>query len=103
MGDGFCAEDDPAEDDENESEEHLEGFAESGKETTFGNLVGIFTVFAEKDERQEEERVVRAPSYKRPISAMPKARQKENDKGVADNDKFFVTVGVLNVGRDFGT
>ena len=103
LGDGFCAEDDPAKDDENESEEHLEGFAESGKETTFGNLVGVFAVLAEKDKRKEEECVVRSPRKECPIGSMPDAGNQENDEGVTDDDAFFVTFGVGDVGRNFRT
>ena len=88
LGDGFCAEDNPAEDDEEEGKENLEGFAESGKETSFGDLVGVFAVHAEEDEWQEEDCVVRAPSDKRPISAMPKAGEQENDESVADYFPF---------------
>ena len=89
------AEDDPAEDDEKEGTEDLEGFAPCGeKAETLGaggvkiraNLVGVFAVFAEEDEREEEEGMVCAPSNKCPVGTMPEARQKEDDKGVADDD-----------------
>ena len=89
------AENDPAEDDEKKGTEDLEGFAPCGeKAETLGaggvkiraNLVGVFAVFAEEDEREEEEGMVCAPGNKSPVRTMPKTGEEENDKRVADDD-----------------
>ena len=106
------AEDDPAEDDEKEGTEDLEGFAPCWeKAETLGaggvkiraNLVGVFAVFAEEDEREEEEGMICAPGNKRPVRAMPETGEEEDGKSVADDDKFLVTVWILDIGRYFRT
>ena len=106
------AEDDPAEDDESKRTEDLEGFLPCGeKAETLGtgrvkiraNLVGVFAVFAKKDEREEKQGMVCTPSYKCPVRAMPESRQEEDNKCVADDDEFLVAVGILYVRRDFRT
>jgi hypothetical protein len=92
----LCTENNPAEDNEGEGEEDLDGFFPCREETSFGDLVGVFAVLTEEDEREEEESMVCTPSYKSPISSMPKARKKEDNKSVADNDPFLVSVGILD-------
>lgn len=67
------------------------------------NLVGIFAVLTKKDEREEKQSVVGTPSNKRPIGSMPKAREQEDDKGIADDYEFLVTVRILNMGRNLRT
>ena len=67
------------------------------------NLVGVFSVLTKKDEREEKQSVVGTPSNKCPVRTMPETGQKENDKGVADDDEFLVTVGILNMGRNLRT
>ena len=96
-------EDDPAEDNKKECTKDLEGFFPCRQESSFGYLVRIFAVFAKEDEREEKEGVVCAPSYESPVGAMPESGEKEDDKGVADDNKFLVAVGVLDMGRDFRT
>ena len=105
-------ENDPTEDDEKEGTEDLEGFAPCGeKAETLGaggvkiraDLVGVFAVFAEEDEREEEEGVVCAPGNKCPVRTMPETGEEEDGKRVADDNKFLVTVGILDIGRDFRT
>ena len=106
------AENDPAEDDESKCQQDLEGFAPCGeKAETLGaggvkiraNLVGVFAVFAKENEWKEEEGVVCAPGYKCPVRSMPETGEEEDDKGVADDNKFLVTVGILDIGRYFRT
>ena len=106
------AENDPAEDDESKCQQDLEGFAPCGEKTeTLGaggvkiraNLVGVFAVFAEEDEREEEEGMVCAPSNEGPVCTMPETGEEEDGKRVADDNKFLVTVGILDIGRYFRT
>ena len=47
--------------------------------------------------------MVRTPSNKSPVRAMPESRQEEDNKCVADDDEFLVAVGILYVRRDFRT
>jgi len=62
LSDGFGAEDDPTEDGKEKGNENLQSFAPGGQEAEVldagsvcigANLVGVFAVFAKKDERQE--------------------------------------------------
>ena len=80
------AEDDPAKDDKEEGTENLEGFFPCGQESTFGYLVGVFAVLAKENEWEEKEGVVGSPSYESPVRAMPETGEKEDDKGVTDDD-----------------
>ena len=109
---GFGAEDDPAENGKEEGNENLQSFAPCGQEAEVldagsvcigANLVGIFAVGTKENERGEKQSVVGAPSNKRPVRTMPETGQKENDKGVADDDEFLVTVRILNMGRNLRT
>ena len=92
---GFSAENNPAEDSKEEGTKDLERFAPGGQEAEVldagsvcigANLVGVFAVLTKKDEREEKQSVVGAPSNKRPVRTMPKAGEQEDDKGVADDD-----------------
>ena len=51
------------------------------------NLVDVFAVFAEENEREEEEGMVCTPSNKCPVSTVPETGEEEDDKGVANNDR----------------
>ena len=112
LRDSLSTEDDPAEDDEEEGNEDLEGFAPSGKKAEMffavcvcigGDLVGVFAILAEENERQKEESMVCAPGDESPIGSMPKAGEEENNEGISYNNPFFVTLGVLYMGWDFRT
>ena len=76
----------PSKDDKHKSKEHLKKFFPRRQQSSFGDLVGVFAVFAEEDEREEEEGMVCAPGNKCPIGAMPKAGEEEDGKRVADDD-----------------
>ena len=93
----MSTEDDPAEDDEGESKEDLEGFFQRREKAEMfvavgvgirGDLVGVFAVLAEEDEGEEKEGVVGAPSDKGPVGAMPEAGEEEDDESVADYFSF---------------
>ena len=64
----------------------MEGFFPCGQESSFGNLVRVFAVLAKENEREEKEGVVGSPSYKGPIGSVPETGEKEDDKGVTDDD-----------------
>ena len=51
-------------------------------------MIRVFAVFAKEDKREKEECVICTPSYKRPTGSVPKARQKKDDKSVADDFPF---------------
>lgn len=95
LGDGFGAEDDPAENGKEEGNENLQSFAPGGQEAEVldagsvcigANLVGIFAVLTKKDEREEKQSVVGTPSNECPVRTMPETGEKKDDKGIADDD-----------------
>ena len=53
LSDCFCAEDNPADNNESKGKKHLQGFTPSREKATFGDLVGVFAVCAKKDKWKE--------------------------------------------------
>ena len=84
-------------------QQYLSALFPCRQQSSFRNLIRVFAVFAEEDEREEEEGVVCAPGNKSPVRTMPKAGEEEDGKRVADDNKFLVTVWILDIDRDFRT
>lgn len=103
LRDCFGAEDNPANNGKGKSQEDLQGFFPCWQQASFGNLVGVFAVLAQKNEREEKQSVIGAPSNKRPIGTVPEAGKQEDDECIADNEPFLVTVRILDRSRNFGT
>ena len=62
---------------------HADQLTKRGEPPPVSNASGISAVAIEEQKGQKKEGMNQSPNYKRPVVAMPKSADKEDDKGVA--------------------
>src|SRR6476660_931974 len=84
MRQAFGAEENPSENGKRKRNNHRKEFFKARKQTALRNIVKVVSIGRKNNRRHDVQRIEETPNQERPVRAMPKSADNENNKRIPD-------------------